>query len=372
MNRRRKSSRTLTGSRIYIRRGKYSYFSPEPLFNPGTGKTCKWHVLCPVADGELKSREVLNALLGRQCASEGRGDFSVWFGKWRTQLLQQRDRDAPHDPPMLKIWKDGTKALLSQLSIVEKAFSDFDLVQVRPADVATFVDQWEGRRSAQSYKGHLRKFLAWCCRKGLLDVNVAREVTVDKPPSRDVLITDEQWFAIRDALLIGDNGKKTRTGEMVQCYMDLLYLFHQRGTEIRLLRWDRVKDDGIEFKPSKTEGSSGAKVLVPIGDDALEVLARAKRLKKMRSIYVIHTEHGQPYTAHGVGSLFARACKRAGVAGVTLKDIRPMAATGAKKAGYSDDEIQVALAHTDKATTLGYLKSREIPISKVVLKLPQR
>jgi hypothetical protein len=37
-----------------------------------------------------------------------------------------------------------------------------------------------------------------------------------------------------------------------------------------------------------------------------------------------------------------RAAKRAGVKGVTLKDIRPKAATDAKKQGYSIEQIQVA------------------------------
>lgn len=372
MSRPRKSSQTLTGSRIYRRRGKFSYFSPEPILDHRTGRISKWHVLGAIEDGELRARQVLAELLERQTLQDGRGDFPIWFAKWRTALLQQRDAKAPREPAALKIWRDGTKAFVSQLSIIEKAFCDFDLVQVRPADVAIFVDQWAGRRSAQSYKGHLSKFFAWCARKGLLDSNPAREVTVDKPRKRDVLITDEQWFAIRDALLVGDNEKPTRTGEMVQCYMDLLYLFHQRGTEIRLLRWDRIKEGVIEFQPSKTQDSSGRKVVVPIGEDARAVLERAKSLGKMRSLYVIHTEHGQPYTAHGIGSLFKRACKRAGVEGVTLKDIRAKAASDAKRIGYSEQQIQTALAHTDGATTRGYIRSRDIPVSEVVLKLPCR
>ncbi|MER2518588.1 MAG: tyrosine-type recombinase/integrase [Candidatus Accumulibacter phosphatis] len=259
---------------------------------------------------------------------------------------------------------------MSSLGVVERAFADFDLAQVTPADVATFLDQWDGRRSAQAYRGHLSKFFAWSCRKGLLNANPAREVTVTTPKKRDVYMTDEQYKAIRDALLIGDDGRPTRTGVMVQCYMDLLYLLYQRGTEIRLLKWADVRDDGILFKPAKTEHSSGAKVLVPIGDDVRSVLSRVRQAGKMRSLYVIHSEHGQPYTAHGIGSAFDKARSRAGLKGLTLSDLRSKAATDAKRLGHTDEQIKVALAHTDQATTRGYLRGRETPVSEVVMRLP--
>ena len=110
-------------------------------------------------------------------------------------------------------------------------------------------------------------------------------------------------------------------------------------------------------------------VFVPITAAIREVLDRVKSIRKMRSMYVIHTEHGKPYTAHGIGSAFERACERAKVSGVTLKDIRAKAATDAKKAGYSMEELQVALAQTDQNTTKGYVRTRETPVSRVELHL---
>ncbi len=372
MGRRRTNLRTLTGSRIYIRFGKYYYFSPEPMFHPTTGMVRKWHILCAEAEGEFKAREALNALLGYVNTPKGCGDFCIWFDKWRTIILKQRDNIAPQDPARLAIWRKGTKALISVLAVVEDAFSDFDVSQVRPFDIGQFLEQWEGRRSAQTYRAHLSKFFEWCCHKrGLIDVNPARQISVPSPPKRKVYITDDQYRAIRDALLIGNDGKPTRTGAMVRCYMDLLYLFYQRGTDVRLLRWDQIKPEGILFTPTKTERSCGTKVQVPIGEDARAVLAQLKNIRKMRSVYIIHTEHGQPYTSNGIGSLFDRACQRAGISGVTLKDIRAKAATDAKSQGYSQDQIQIGLAHTDGGTTRDYIRSREVPVSELILRLPK-
>lgn len=372
MGRKRKKIITLTGSRIFARSGKYYYYSPEKIWNPQSCKLAKWHILCPISEGELQARIKKQLLLSHVSPPKGQGDFCTWLGQWRTIMISSRDKIAPTDPARLKIWNKGTKSLLSQYAVIENAFAEFDLVQIRPVDVGQFLDQWEGRRAAQSYRAHLSKFFEWCCHKrGLLDSNPARQISLESPPKRDVYITNEQYLAIHSALLYGNDGKPTRTGEMVQCYMDLLYLLYQRGTDIRLLRWDQVNGDSILFKPTKTERSSGAKVRVPISADAANIFARLKAIGKLKSVYVIHTEHGQPYTSNGIGSLFKRACARAGVTGITLKDIRAKAATDAKAMGYSEVQVQAALAHTDGSTTRGYIRTRETPVSEVVLKLPK-
>ena len=154
--------------------------------------------------------------------------------------------------------------------------------------------------------------------------------------------------------------------------MDLLYLLFQRGTDVRLMRVDEIKPEGIEIIPTKTEDSSGVGVLLPLSNEVKSVLARIKDISKMRSTFVIHTEHGQPYSASGVRSAFARAAKRAGVTGLTLKDIRSKAASDAKKQGYTVEQIQVALAHTDSATTRDHIRGQDLPISAISIKLPKR
>ncbi len=370
MGRPRKTALSLALSRIYIRHGKFVYYGREPILNSKTGRSTRWHVLCPTTEGELRARLILDKLLKRQNPGHGSGNFGPKFRTWQQKILKQRERKAPRDSERIKIWQRGTKNLLSVYGVIEKAFADFDLDQIRPSDIAEFLDQWEGRRSAGAYRSHLSKFFAWCCRTGSLTINPVREVEVEEPPERTVYITPEIFVAIRNALLKGDDGKPTRTGEMVQCYMDLLYLLFQRGTEIRLLRWDQIGERGIVFKPTKTERSSGKQVLVPLTEPVMEVLGRARSLGKTRSDYVIHTEHGHPYTASGIASLFKRACARIGVKDVTLKDIRAMAATDAAEKGFDDAQIQVALAHTDVKATQHYIRRRQVPVSVVTLTLP--
>lgn len=367
MNRRRTTTRTLTGTRIFVRYGRYKFFSAEAILNPTTGKVSKWHTLCLVEEGEARAREILAKLLDHIEQPKGRGDFCAWFGKWRAEIFKKREADAPRDPARTQIWERGNKALINVLNLIENAFADFDIAQVTPADVATFVDQWEGRRAAQLYRGHLSKFFGWCCRRGIMDRNPAREITVATPKKRKVYFDNQQYIDVKAAML--DSGG--HNNEMIAALMDLYYLFYQRGTDVRLLRVNDLDGDNIKITPTKTENSSGASVRIPISQEARSVLERIKRIAKLRSIYLIHDEYGQPFTARKAYDIFKQACKRAGVSGVTLKDIRAMAATDAKSLGYTESQIQTALAHTDGSTTRDYIRSRDVPVSEVILTLPK-
>jgi hypothetical protein len=48
---------------------------------------------------------------------------------------------------------------------------------------------------------------------------------------------------------------------------------------------------------------------------------------------------------------------------ITLKDIRAKAARDAKKRGYGEAQIQVALAQADLKSTRSYVRRRELPVS---------
>jgi integrase len=164
-----------------------------------------------------------------------------------------------------------------------------------------------------------------------------------------------------------------RSGIMAQCYMDLCFLLYQRTTDIRLLRWSMIGEEGIPFTPTKTEDSSGVRTLIPMNAEIRAVLERARKAGTVKSFgYVIHTKDGSAYTANGIRSVFKRAQRRAGLKGYTLKDIRPMAATMAAQAGATLEQLRVALGHTSIKTTETYMKARDIPVSQVSVSLPTR
>ena len=363
--------RSLTATRIYQKGNRLYYFSAEPVFNSKTGKVSKWHPLCSVDEGEDRARDVLRLLLTGGVSVVGSGDFSAWMSQYCIAALRRREPGRPSDKVRALMFDARNKEIKRACDFIAKAFADFSVDQVLPVDVAQFVDQWEGRRSASSYLSRLSDFFSWACRRGLRPDNPCREVEVAKPASRSRYLTDVEFLAVRSALLKGKDGRVNPSGAMLQCYVDLCYLLYQRTTEIRLLRWSDVGKVHIQFQPTKTEKSSGGRVSVPITADIQAVLDRARAIGRVKSLYVIHNLRGRVYSASGLRTAWERASIRAGVDDATLKDIRAKALTDAKKAGFSLQQIQTGAVHTDEKQTSQYIKRREVPVSEVVLTMPK-
>lgn len=295
-----------------------------------------------------------------------------------------------HDrmPEKLNAWmKDALPGLSApeqidtarMVEVVSKTFADFRAEQVQARHIHEFLTTnfvIPGKlRTAQRYRNVLNRFFRWSIVLGIRSDNPVEPINLKPPQKRDRYIADDEFHAVREALLVGDDGRKTASGPMMQVFVDLCYLTGQRSTDIRLLRWQQIDEEAIHFKPTKTAKSSGAKVRVPITTDVADVLARAKdlmRTKARLSPYVVHNLQGDAYMAHGVGAAWERACKRAGIENATVKDLRAKHATDAERLGYSVEDIRKNLAHEDSSTTRVYLKQRSENVSIVELNLPKR
>lgn len=340
--------------RVYAKHGSYWFVDIER----------RWHKLARVVDGEAKMYSALAARL--EAVPPTRMPMAI--ATFKREYL-----------PGLAVTTQKEHARL--LDIAAGEFTEFDVADVRPADVSMSVKQLYGTKAtaAHHYKARLSTFFRWAVERGLRADNPCREIWLKAPAQRDRYITDDELLDIRQALLTGKDGKPTRAGAIAQCFVDLCYLTAQRPTDIRKLLWSQVRTDGIAFKPTKTAGSSGAKVVVPLTAAIQEVLERsrqfgtpAKNKAKVKSIYVIHALDGSPYTMSGIRSAWVRACKRADIKNATIKDLRPKALTDAERAGYRIEELKTAAAHSSVTTTEGYLKTFREPVSRVELKLPTR
>lgn len=323
----------------------------------------KWHPLSRERDGRHALYAALAGLEGQ--ATQRQDDMRTAIKEWLKVAL-----------PGLSASEQKEVARMGDT--IRDAFEDFHVGQVQARDCLIFLNQWalDGKlRTAQRYRATMGKFFRWAIVQGYRQDNPVEPISLKSPPGRDRYITDAEFLAIR-AKLLGNDDHKAASGETMQIFVDLLYLTGQRGTDIRMLRWSQIDETAglIRFQPTKTRKSSSAKVNVPITPAIAEALARARQLvmaKARISPYVIHNLEGNPYTAHGVGTAWERARKRAGIVDATLKDLRAKHATDAKAAGYSETEIQDALAHEDMGTTRIYIKQRMARQSKVALTLPE-
>ena len=257
------------------------------------------------------------------------------------------------------------------LDIFADEFSDFAVAQISARDIkrsARNLYATAGKLSAaKAYKSRISTFFRWCINEaGLCAINPCREVWLDKPRRKKTPWTDELFWAVRDKL-----------SPMHQCYHDLSFLLYQRTTDVRTLPRAHVHDKYIHFEPSKTESSSGAEVDIKRTPEIDTVLERAAAISKEMNVvcrFVIHTSGGTAYTRSGIYGAYLRADKElhGEPIGLNPKALRPFAATSAKHQGFSAEEIQTGLAHMSMRTTEGYIQQHEVPVSSVMLRLPER
>jgi integrase len=237
-------------------------------------------------------------------------------------------------PFRIKLWlqqalpdlsPDEQKEISRMGAEISAAFKEFKVDQIHARHILQFLQQWTiaGKlRTAQRYRATLNKFFRWAIIQGDRLDNPVGPISTKAPPPRTRYLTDAEYFAIREALM-GNKDHQASSGAMMQIYVDLLYLTGQRGQDIRSLKWTQIDEVAgvIRFAPSKVQHSTAAKVEIPITDSIANVIKRARERMRARarlSPFVVHNLEGSPYTAHGVGTAWERARKRAGISNATL------------------------------------------------------
>lgn len=170
---------------------------------------------------------------------------------------------------------------------------------------------------------------------------------------RSRYITDEEFCAIY-----------AQAGTQLQLVMDLCYLTGQRISDVLAIRLSDLNNEGIAFKPIKTQNSTQAKLLVEWSPDLLQVIGRAKALHykggKVRALIpsLLFNRKRKAPDYGTIKYLWGLACKAAKVEDAHIHDLRAKSLTDTKKQGGNP---QALAAHSSPAMTEGYLRLRETP-----------
>lgn len=144
--------------------------------------------------------------------------------------------------------------------------------------------------------------------------------------------------------------------DRLQVVIDLLRLTGQRVTDVLGIRRADLRDEGIYFQQRKTS----TKLIVRWSPELRQVVERAKNLdKSLGALTLMHGRGGKPLDYRSVHDQWVRACAKAHVDDADLRDLRPMAATEAKKQGV---DATALLGHASPAMTKRYLRDKEIPV----------
>ncbi|KQQ15945.1 integrase [Methylobacterium sp. Leaf122] len=111
----------------------------------------------------------------------------------------------------------------------------------------------------------------------------------------------------------------------------------QRQGDLLRLPWSAYDGNTIRLKQGKTR----ARVVVPVGAPLKAALDAALR----QSPVILANSEGRPWTGDGFRSSWGKACRAAGITGLTFHDLRGTAVSRLALAGCSEPEIATLTGH---------------------------
>ena len=112
----------------------------------------------------------------------------------------------------------------------------------------------------------------------------------------------------------------------------------QRQGDLLRLSWSSYDGTHVRLKQSKT----GIRVVIPVG---MPLKAALDAIDK-RSTIILTTSEGKPWTPDGFRTSWGKACRRAGIVGVTFNDLRGTAVTRLALCECTEAEIATITGHT--------------------------
>lgn len=230
---------------------------------------------------------------------------------------------------------------------------EFAPEQVRPMHVAAIKTELSKTPAmANRLISFLRVVFQYAVEWQRVDTNPCIGIKRHKEQARGRYMTDDEFQAIRAAA----------EHRAIPVVMDLCFLTGQRISDILSLRNEQISKDGISFTQQKT----GARLVVRMTPDLESAIKAARQAHPQRigrpGSYetLLYTRGGKPYSYKTIQEAFNRAREAAGVADVTLHDLRAKSLTDANREG---KDAQKLGGHTDRRMTERYIRQREIPVA---------
>ena len=226
-----------------------------------------------------------------------------------------------------------TKAdYVRQIKIIESEFADFPLGALSDRRARAKFLEWRdqlaqrSRRQADYAWTVLARILSWSVKRGLIDTNPCEK------GGRLYRVTraDKVWTEADEAAFLAE------APAHLHLALTLALWTGQRQGDLLRLTWHAYDGRVIRLQQSKT----GTRVVVPVGAPLKAALNRAPRHPT-----ILATMKGDTWTADGFHTSWRKACKRAGVVGVTFNDLRGTAVTRLALAECTEAEIETITGH---------------------------
>jgi integrase len=219
---------------------------------------------------------------------------------------------------------------------IEKHFGDFPLAALTDRRTRGIFMAWRdqiavnaGRRQADYAWTVLARVLSWSLNRGHITINpCARGGRLYRGGGR----TEKVWTDVDEVAFL------ERAPAHLHLPLLLALWTGQRQGDLLRLPWSAYDGKHIRLRQSKT----GKRVVLPVGAP----LKAALDAMPKRSTIILTNSNGKPWTSDGFRASWGKACKAAGVVGVTFHDLRGTAVTRLALAECTEAQIATITGHS--------------------------
>jgi len=231
--------------------------------------------------------------------------------------------------------RSSLRAYSSYIKLIEDEFCDMPVEALRDPRVRGEFKSWRDRfaetpRKADYAWSTLARILSFAKDRGLITVNPCEGGgRLYKASRQDKFWSEDQVAAFLAAA----------PAEMVVGIMLGLWTGQRQGDLLRL-PWSAYDGSHIRLKQSKT----GRRVVVPVGAPLKALLDGMTR----RGPLIMTNTFGRPWTSDGFRTSWAKACRKAGITGLTYHDLRGSAVVRLALADATVPQIATLTGHSLK------------------------
>ena len=218
--------------------------------------------------------------------------------------------------------------------VIEPEFGDFPLSALSDKRTRGIFMAWrdklalKSRRQADYAWTVLARVLSWSKDRGYISINPCERGGRIYRGSR----ADKIWTDDYEAQFL-----KSAPAHLHLPLLLALWTGQRQGDLLRL-SWSSYDGTHVRLKQSKT----GIRVVIPVG---MPLKAALDAIDK-RSTIILTTSEGKPWTPDGFRTSWGKACRRAGIVGVTFNDLRGTAVTRLALCECTEAEIATITGHT--------------------------
>jgi integrase len=213
------------------------------------------------------------------------------------------------------------------IKIIEREFADFPLSAMADKRTRGIFKAWRERLAIASRR---QADYAWTVLARVLSFGMDRGLVAANPCARGGRLyrgsrAEKIWTADDEAAFL------QRAPSHLHLALTLALWSGQRQGDLLRLPWSAYDGTHIRLRQSKT----GARVVVRVGAPLKAALDATPK----RSTIVLTNSDGKPWSNDGFRASWGKACKRAGIVGVTFHDLRGTAVTRLALAQCTEAEI---------------------------------